>query len=216
MKKTLLLVAFSVAGFAASGQTGNWYIGGVGGIGSSTSKSTSGFATTSSNWTFAPEVGTFLSDDIQLGLFLGFSGSSQKNDNGDIQSSTSISPTIYARKFFKITDNFSTFAGLYLNISSGTTTDYTNTPATEFKQSGFGARLGVGIAYALSPRFTAVGQYGLLGYRSSSDKVDGNDAGSDSSFDFGVNTIGSSTLSQGNGSGSVFNIGLYYTLKKNN
>lgn len=216
MKNALLLLVFAAATMTASAQTGNWYIGGVGGFGSSTNESPSGFKTTNSNWAFGPEVGTFIKDDIQLGLYLGISGSSQKNDNGDIESTTSFSPTIYGRKFFKITDNFSTFAGLYLNISSGTTKDYTNTPTTESTQSGFGVRLGVGIAYALSPRFTAVGQYGLMGYQSTSSKVDGNNAGSNSSFDFGVNTIGSSTLSQGNGSGSVFNIGLYYTLKQNN
>lgn len=216
MKKVLLLWLFATSSLVTVAQSGNWYIGGVGGFGSSTNESASGFKTTNSSWAFGPEVGTFINDNIQLGLYLGVSGSSQKNDNGDIQSSTSISPTIYGRKFFKITDNFSTFAGLYLNISSGTTKDYTGTPTSESTQSGFGVRLGVGIAYALSPRFTAVGQYGLMGYQSSSSKVDGIDAGSNSGFDFGVNTIGSSTLSQGNGSGSVFNIGLYYTLKQNN
>ena len=71
--------------------------------------------------------------------------------------------------------------------------------------------MGIGVAYALSPRFTAVGQYGLMGYRSVSNKVGGNDAGSDSSFNFGVNTVGSSSLSFG--SGTVFNVGIYYTFK---
>jgi len=216
MKKVLLLWVFSASAIAAAAQTGNWYVGGVAGFGSSTNESASGFKSTDSNWAFGPEVGTFLKDDIQLGLYLGLSGSSQKNDNGDVESSTSINPTIYGRKFFKITDNFSTFAGLYLAFISGTTKDLTSTPTTEFTNSGFGVSLGFGIAYALSPRFTAVGQYGLVGYRSITNKVDGNNAGSSSGFDFGVNTIGSSSFSQGNGSGSVFNIGLYYTLKQSN
>jgi len=56
----------------------------------------------------------------------------------------------------------------------------------------------------LSPRFTAVGQYGVLGYQSVSNKVAGNNAGSTSSLNFNVNTVGT---------GSVFNIGLYYTFK---
>lgn len=216
MKKVFFILVFLIAGDAALAQRGSWYIGGLGGFGSSTSKTANGFATTNSNWAFAPEGGTFLKDDIQLGLFLGITGSSQKNDTKDLESSTSISPTVYARKFFKITDSFSTFAGFYLNFSSGMTTDKRGASPVESKQFGFGARLGVGIAYALSPRFTAVGQYGLFGYSSSNNTVNGNDAGSDSSFDFGVNTIGSGILSQGNGSGSVFNIGLYYTLKKAN
>ena len=128
-------------------------------------------------------------------------------------SSTSISPTAYVRKFFKITDNFSTFGGFYLNFSSGKTTDYIPAPSVESTQSGVGFRIGVGVAYALSPRFTAVGQYGLLGYQTSTNKVAGTTTGSVDSFSFGVNSVGSSTLSQGNGSGAVFNIGIYYTFK---
>ncbi len=144
----------------------------------------------------------------------GWSGSSEKDDNGKIFTSTNFSPTVYVRKFFKVTDNFSTFAGFYLNYANGKTTDYTFTPSTESTSSGVGLRLGVGVAYALSPRFTAVGQYGLMGYQSTTNKVDGNNTGTDSSFNFGVNTVGSSTLSQGNGSGAVFNVGIYYTFKK--
>lgn len=211
MKKILLIIAMT-SSITLMAQQGSWYVGGVVGYSSSTAKSSTGFKNTSSSWAFAPEGGTFLKDDIQLGLALGISGSSLKNDNGKISTSSNISPTLYSRKFFKITDNFSTFTGLYLNFSSGKTTNYT--PASvESTDSGIGLRLGVGIAYALSPRFTAVGQYGLMGYQSVSSKVAGNDAGSNSSFNFGVNTVGSSTLSQGNGSGAVFNIGIYYTFK---
>lgn len=214
MKKSLLTILFVSLTLVLVAQSGNWYVGGVGGFGSSTDKNASGFRTYNSNWAFGPEVGTFLKDDLAVGLALGLSGSSRKNDNRDIQSTNAFSPTIYGRKFFSITENFSAFAGLYLNFSSGTTNNYLQNPTEVTVQSGFGARLGVGIAYALTPRFTAIGQYGLIGYQTTSNKVDGVDNGGTSSFDFGVNTIGSSSLSQGNGSGSVFNIGLYYTFIK--
>jgi hypothetical protein len=95
--------------------------------------------------------------------------------------------------------------------------DYSTGEEVEMKhtQSGFGARVGIGVALALSPRFTAVGQYGLLGFSSVSNKNDdGDKTSTDTSFDFGVNTVGGSTLSQGNGSGAVFNIGIYYTIKE--
>jgi len=81
-------------------------------------------------------------------------------------------------------------------------TDYN--PTIESTTKGFGARVGVGVAYALSPRFTAVGQYGVLRFRSTKDEVDGDEVSKDSDFDFGVNTTG----------GSVFNIGIYYTFKQ--
>lgn len=214
MKKALFILTMVASSFVATAQKGNWYVGGVVGFASNTSKDASGFKTINSSWAFGPEGGTFLKDDIQLGLALGLGGSSSKNDSKTITTSTNFGPTVYIRKFFKITDNFSTFAGFYLNYANGKTTDYTFTPSTESTSSSVGLRLGVGVAYALSPRFTAVGQYGLMGYQTTSFKTGGNSNGSESSFNFGVNTVGSSTLSQGNGSGAVFNIGIYYTIKK--
>jgi len=70
------------------------------------------------------------------------------------------------------------------------------------------------MAFALSPRWTAVGQYGQLGYTSVKFKQDGTETSKESDFNFGVNTVGSSSFVQGNGSGAVFNIGLYYTFHK--
>jgi hypothetical protein len=204
MKKLLIIITCMASAFAAAAQQGTWYIGGLGGYSSDTDKgpsAASGVLTiTTTNWAFAPEIGTFLQDDIQLGIALRFEGSSVKDDNNEQRSSSTFRPIVYGRKFFKLTDNFSTFAGLYVNYSTGTDTDYLPVPTTD-DTSGFGVALGIGVAYALSPRFTAVGQYGVLGYQSEAYKTDGLDAGSTSSFDFGVNTVG----------GAVFNIGLYYT-----
>jgi len=204
MKKALILISMVVISSVSMAQQGSWYIGGLVGISSSTNEdASSGLKFKSSTWAFAPEFGTFLKDDIQLGIALGITGSKSTFDGDDQSKSIELDPTIYGRKFFKITDNFSTFAGLYLSFISETDTDYV--PATvETKTSGFGARVGIGVAYGLSPRFTAVGQYGLLGFRSTKDKVDGDEVSTDTSFDFGVNTIG----------GSVFNIGIYYTFKE--
>jgi hypothetical protein len=213
MKKAILFSVFVMITFMVAAQQGSWYIGGVVGFNSSTDKSATGFKTTTTNWAFAPEVGTFIKDDIQLGAFLGVSGGSVKDDDDDIFEYTSMSPTVYGRKFFKITDEFSTFAGAYFNVSTGGTTYFTSS-STPVKHFGVGFRLGIGAAYALSPRFTAVGQYGLFGFQTTKNTFDSDDAGSESSFDFGVNTVGSGILSQGNGSGAVFNIGIYYTFKQ--
>jgi hypothetical protein len=212
MKKLILLIVFTATSVVAWSQAGSWYIGGVTGLTSNASENAAGNTTTSTDWAFGPEGGTFLRDDIQLGMFLGLSGGKVKDDNGDVSKYSIFSPTIYARKFFKITDSFSTFAGLYLNIGSGSSTNYFTGGSITTDISGFGARVGVGVAYALSPRFTAVGQYGVLGYQSTNEKVNGSDTGGDSSFGFGVNTVGYGTLAQGNGSGAVFNIGIYYTI----
>ena len=211
MRKSLILISMVALSSVALAQSGSWYAGGVVGFASNTDKDANDVKSVSSSWAFGPEVGTFLKDDIQVGIALGISGGKEENDGTETQSSSTISPTIYGRKFFKVTDNFNTFGGLYLSYLGGKTTDKTGPSDVEIKQSGFGARVGVGVTYALSSKFTVVGQYGLVGFTTASNKADGNDAGSSSSFDFGVNTVGSSTLVQGNGSGSVFNVGIYYT-----
>jgi len=203
MKKTLILISMIALSSACMAQKGSFYLGGLVGVSSSTSKDAgSGLKTVNSQWALSPEFGTFLKDDIQLGIALGISGGKEKFDGNDVSKTSAISPTVYGRKFFKITESFSTFAGLYLNLISEKTTDYG--PTVENSSSGFGARIGVGVAYALSPKFTAIGQYGLIGFQSVKNKVDGTEVSTDSSFDFGVNTIGA----------SVFNVGLYYTIKQ--
>ena len=203
MKKILFLILMITVSSVAMAQQGSWYIGGLVGISSSTDEdSGSGLEFKTSSWAFGPEIGTFLKDDIQLGVALGIGGSKDTFDGDDVSKSFQLDPTIYGRKFFKIDDNFSVFAGLYLSLISEKTTDYN--PTIEFTTSGFGANLGAGVAYALSSRFTAVGQYGILGFESTKDETDGTETNKNSSFSFGVNTIG----------GSVFNIGIYYTFKQ--
>jgi hypothetical protein len=147
-----------------------------------------------------------------LGFILGLNGSTDKDGDKKISEFSGFSPTVYVRKFKKVTDNFSLFSGLYFNYLSGEETDFTPTEV-KVKGSGFGISLGIGMAYALSPRFTAVGQYGLLGYSSITYKQNDTETSKVSDFNVGVNTVGSSSFVQGNGSGAVFNIGLYYTFK---
>lgn len=203
MKKTLILILMVVLSSVSMAQQGSWYVGGLVGFSSSKSEPTGGAESVNSSWAFSPEIGTFLKDDIQLGVALGIGGSKSEFDGDETSKTSQLNPTVYGRKFFKITDNFSTFAGLYLDLINNKTTDYA--PATEeTKTSGFGARVGIGVAYALSPKFTAVGQYGLLGFESTKDEIDGDEVGKNSSFDFGVNSTG----------GSVFNVGIYYTFKQ--
>jgi hypothetical protein len=211
MKKTILLISFVVFAMISMAQKGSWYIGGLAGYSSSTDKADSnGLKTIGSNWSASPEIGTFLTKSIQLGIVAGLTGSSEKAGGKKENNSISFCPTLYVRNFFKLTDNFSVFAGVYLNYYSGTDKYYSYSTGSEVEtkgaHSGFGARLGIGVAYALSPRFTAVGQYGLAGFSSITYKNNNGDkTNTVSAFDVGINTVGT---------GSVFNIGLYYTFKK--
>ena len=212
MKRSLFIfITMLMVSVSAMAQKGSWYLGGTVSYNSTTDKapSPSTAKTVASYWYFAPEFGTFLKDDIQLGFALGMSGSTNKNNIMKTSSSFNFDPTVYGRKFFKITDNFSTFAGLYLSFLSDKRTTYSGTPPTtttsESTSSGLGLKLGAGVAYALSPRFTAVGQYGFLSFASTTDKTNGTKTGTTSTFNFGANTLG-----------PVLNIGLYYTLKTAN
>ena len=212
MKKQILVLVIVLISSITYAQKGSWYIGGVAGYGTNTQEPTNGTKFTTTSWAFGPEIGTFLKNDIQLGFILGLNGSTEKDDDTKTSEFFGFSPTVYVRKFKKVTDNFSLFTGLYFNYLSGEETDFIPTEE-KFSGSGFGVSLGIGAAFALSPRFTAVGQYGLLGYSSITYKQDDTETGKESDFNVGVNTVGSSSFVQGNGSGAVFNIGLYYTFK---
>lgn len=217
MKKLFTTIAV-LASLSTFAQTGSWYVGGALGLMSTKHKNTNAGTTSESKgntWVVSPEIGTFLSDNWQLGLAFGINGEKQVQSNKDETTASTISPTLYIRRFAKVSDNLSVFAGLYGNFSTGSKKEYYNSTDTEtkYKVSGFGMRLGIGVAYALSDRFTAVGQYGLFGFSSKTEKYDADNKDQYSSFDFGVNTVGSSSLIEGNGS-SVFNIGLYYTFKQ--
>jgi hypothetical protein len=212
MKKTIFLISFIVIAMISMAQKGSWYLGGIVGYSSSTNKAadSTGTKTIESNWSVNPEFGTFLTNSIQLGFVTGLNGSSGKVGSNKDYNSISFSPTLYVRNFFKITDNFSAFAGIYLSYISGTNKYYSYPNGSEVEtkgtHSGFGARLGIGVAFAFSPRFTAVAQYGLAGFSSIAYKNnDGKKTNTVTAFDVGVNTVGT---------GSVFNIGLYYTFKK--
>ena len=79
MKKTILLVSFIAFAVIAVGQKGSWYIGGMVGYNGSTDKiDSTGKKTVTSSWEASPEIGTFLTKSIQLGIVAGVFGSSVK------------------------------------------------------------------------------------------------------------------------------------------
>jgi len=205
MKTKLTMIAVLLFTFGAMAQQGSWYIGGMAGYGSKTAKDNDN-TDKSTSWNFSPEVGTFLKDDIQLGIALNISGTSADENNfgqGDgTKSTSSLAPVLYARKFWTLIDKLSVFSGLNLKYTSTTMEDFSD-PTMETKMNGFGADINIGIALGLGERFAALGSYGLLGYSTmTTDDGNGNDLVV-SDFGFNVNTLG-----------PVFNIGLYYTFCK--
>lgn len=192
-KSIFALFLLLFAAIAVHAQKGSWYIGGQLGVNSKTEKNTGSADITTTTWNVAPEVGTFLQKDLQLGFAVNLGGSSSTGS-----SETTFSPVLYLRKFYPVGDKFSLFTGIVGNFTTGST-NQNNVSGTV---SGWGLNLSLGAAYGISKTFTLVGQYGLLGYSYESNSANGLKS-STSNFGFNVNSLG-----------PVFNVGLYWTFKE--
>lgn len=186
--KNILITLFCVLSVSAFAQTGSWYIGGSGGFGSTKVENSDAV----SYWNFSPEIGTFFTDNVQVGLGLNlFGGSEDIQDKG-----TGV--TLYSRYFFKPGESFRPFIGANVPYASS---KYTSAFG-DIKSTSFGLNLNGGFGYALSPRWTVVGSLAVLGFTSESNKINGGDPAKATNFALGFNTLG-----------SPFNVGLYYTFK---
>ena len=195
MKKIILAITISIFSLTTYAQKSSWYVGGQVGFNSGTEEESGMPDIKTSNWSFAPELGTFLKDNLQLGVALNISGKSTDKDD---YSQTKIAPVLYLRRFFKLTDSFSTFAGVVGSFTTGSVEEN----GVDGDLSGVGVNLSIGAAYALSPRFTAVAQYGLFGYTSETTDLGGIET-TNTNFGLNVNSLG-----------PVFNVGIYYTFKQ--
>lgn len=151
MKKilTILLILVSSTCFA---QEGSMYIGGALGFGDD-------------QWKVGPEVGTWLSDDLQLGAVLTFEGS----DAGGTKT-TNIAPHVYIRKWFPIGEKFALYAGLNARFVS----NKVKAGGAENSTSYFDAFVDAGFSYSLAERWGIVGRVSSIGYIEENFKFDFN------------------------------------------
>jgi len=199
MKRIIFFLLIAICSIATFAQKGSWYIGGQVGFNSGTTKETNVADIKKTSWSLAPEVGTFLSNELQLGFALNLYGSTEEQESDKI-TINSFAPVLYLRNFYKISDQFSVFAGIVGSYSTGTQKNSNAEGSVDYKLSGYSANLSLGAAFAVSSKFTAVAQYGLLGYTSQTTK-NGDNETTDSNFGININSLG-----------PVFNVGLYYTL----
>jgi Outer membrane protein beta-barrel domain len=188
---TLLVILFAAS--ATYAQKGSWYVGGQLGFNSKTDKITGGPDVTTTTWNVAPEVGTFLQNNLQLGFAVNLGGS-----NAPGLTQTTFAPVLYLRRFYPVGDKFSLFTGIVGNFKTGSE----KLNGEDVSISGWGLNLTLGAAFAVSKTFTLVGQYGMLGY-SYEERKFGNDKSSTSNFGINVNSLG-----------PVFNVGIYWTFKE--
>ena len=211
MKQLILSLALLSGTLAAHAQKGSFYIGGQAGFNStSTEVENRGTTTTTSksnNYSFSPEIGTFLSNQVQLGVGFTFSGSRQETPaNLNFSASTArinrYGGTIYSRYFFG-EGVFRPFIGLNASVLPGnSSTDYQDGSNTlKANTLDIGANLNAGFGYGLTKRVTLVGSFGTFGFQRSTSKQEGNDIKTTTN-NFGLNA---NTL------GNLFNVGLYFT-----
>lgn len=209
MKQPLLLTAaLLVSACAAHAQKNSFYIGGQAGFNStSTTVDNNGINTTTSkqnNYTFSPEVGTFLTNQVQLGVGFTFSGSRQETPSTTVNTSINrYGGTVYSRYFFG-EGNFRPFVGVNVSLLPGNSSVERSGSATvKFSTFDFGANLNAGFGYGLTKRVAVVGSFGTFGFQSSSAKQDGTNVKT-TTTNFGLNA---NTL------GNLFTVGVYYTFK---
>jgi hypothetical protein len=212
MKQVIFILSLAFASTAFS-QMGTWYVGGTAGFTSESEKTTFNGKSTdgpkSSSYSFSPEVGTWLSDKIQLGVGLGITGGTGEVlvngiKTGELNlSGFGVNP--YARYFFA-GESFRPFVGVAIPVEFGNIKETpTGGKAEETPFQSFGANLNAGFGYFISPKWTVIGSFGVLGFDSTTSGKDDVAAGTTKTV---TNSFGldASTL------GNRFTVGFYYTL----
>jgi outer membrane protein W len=209
MKKMILATAITALSLSAQAQKNSWYAGGNVGLSSTTHKTdnngTDSDGSKQTAWSFSPEVGTFLTNQLQLGIGVTLMGSKDdartaiKNETKSIYTGA----TVYSRYFFGA-GNFRPFVGVNVSVLPGNSKTTIGAVTTETNLMNFGANLNAGFAYGLTSRVTVVGSLGTLGFQSETSEVKGSNV-KYKTTDFGLDA---------NSLGNRFNIGVYYTFKK--
>jgi len=211
MKHFCLLILLALSTLAAHAQKNSFYVGGQAGFNStSINDEDNGITITTSksnNYTFSPEVGTFLTNQVQLGIGFTFSGSRQETpitltSPGLTTTINRYGGTIYSRYFFG-EGTFRPFIGLNASVLPGnSTTEYLGGGTIRANTLDLGANLNAGFGYGLTKRVTLVGSFGAFGFqRTTSKRENSNAKTTTNNFGLNANTLG-----------NLFNVGLYFTL----
>lgn len=195
--KKIILLATLISSAIAFGQKGSWYLGGSTGV-SSVLKQPRSIISKSASWSFSPEVGTFVTNHIQIGLGATLNGHRNSFIPVNILDNMQFGGRIYGRYIFGEA-RFKPFAGIstnYLGRASNTNPGFGGNNRLNI----FNVSLNAGFAYSVSPRFSIFGSLGVLGFTHSR-------AGSIKTPDQISNSFGFNA----NPSGNRLTIGFYYT-----
>jgi len=196
--KKLILASILLFGATAYSQTkGSWYLGGSAGFSMGTT--TQGNTTVKrSSWSASPEVGTFLTDHIQLGLGITSSGTYSDFISLNSVRTLQFGGTVYSRYLFG-DKAFRPFLGVSAGYLYG---ESRTSPGNNPSNVGtINASLSAGFAYYVTPRIGIFGSVGVLGYTNVRTQVTGVPDLITNDFGFNANTLG-----------NRFTIGMYYTI----
>ncbi|WP_300569030.1 outer membrane beta-barrel protein [Flavobacterium sp.] len=183
MKKVLLsavaLFAFGFANAQESTSAAGFSKGDVfvsGGVGISSTKT--GDAKTN-GFNFSPKAGYFVTENIAVGLALGFASTKDEDDTKD----TNFSAGAFGRYYFTPSSQFSVFGQLGVNMNNTKHEEVIGGTTFEAKANGFDVKLAPGISYFVSDHFAIEATFGALGYETSKPDADG----AESTDTFGLN-----------------------------
>ena len=178
--KKLLLSALAVCAFTFSNAqeektegTGGFAQGDmmISGAFSFGSESTGDFKT--NTFTVSPKAGYFVSDNIAVGVALGYENTKWDNGSDDVKNSE-LSVGAFARYYMTPAAKFSLFAQLGVDyMSYDNEIDVDTMTAAETKGNGFGVKVAPGVSYFISDAFALEASWGMLGYETTKPDFDG-------------------------------------------
>lgn len=190
--KTLATILMIFTFSTLFSQKGTFYLGGSAGLSTRTYKSTGFSEVKNTDWELSPEIGTWVSDNLQTGIAINFGGRSSEES-----SSNFFGATLYGRNYWKAGQSFRPFVGL--NIGAGVEKVTISNRIGEFSENIFGANLNAGFGYSFSEKWTVIGSFGFLGYETRTSTEPDGDEMTNSEFGLDVSTLG-----------NRFNVGFYY------
>ncbi|QRM90501.1 outer membrane beta-barrel protein [Lacinutrix sp. WUR7] len=186
MKKLLFTAAIAVLGFASANAQddttnttggfaqGDIFLSGSVGFGNETTGDVK-----SNVFTIAPKAGYFVSDNIAVGVKLGYTSWKGDNDGTDTVDANEFAGGVFGRYYMTPANQFSLFAELGVDYTSS------DDKLADLKSDGVSAGFAPGISYFVSDKFAIEASFGILGY--STEKADFDGAESTDNFNFGLN-----------------------------
>jgi hypothetical protein len=181
MKKTILITLISVLGMGIA--NAQIYLGGSVGFGTNTTKPENGDKTTTTSFSFAPEVGYSLNSNFELGIALAIANSKTKFGNAEDKSNSwAIAP--YARLSVVEFGNFSVWGQAGLFVGGG--------EEHGLKGTSFGLGIQPVLKYNLSDHFSLLANLNFLNFGFSQTKI--KDVSTTTNFGFNVDSYDVTTL----------------------